>query len=173
MTHHGVIVLFGPPASGKSTVGAALGELGFRWREWEMEILARWGSRDSFVANKATALPELQRDIRAWIEDDGPRAVIESTGLSDGPFLDALARDLPSFVVRFDVSEEQAERRLGSRTAGRHLTDDLAANRRVRREYEAHVLPHRAVDLVIDGDLTPAAAAAAQIAKAVTAADGA
>jgi len=162
----GVVVLLGPPASGKTTVGAELGRLGFRWREWEMVILERWGSRAEFVANQARALPALQRDIRTWIESDGVRAVIESTGLSDGSFLDALARDVPCFFVRFDLSEAEAERRLASRARGRHLTDDLAGNRRVRREYETHVLPHRAVDLVIDGDHTSAAAAAAQIASA-------
>jgi hypothetical protein len=129
-------------------------------------ILERWGTRAEFVSNKATALPALQHDIREWIETDGPRAVIESTGLSDGTFLDALARDVPCFVVRFDVSEAEAERRLASRARGRHLTDDLAGNRRVRRELEAHVLPHRPVDLVIDGDHTTAASAAAQIASA-------
>jgi len=159
-------VLLGPPASGKSTVGVELARLGFRWREWEMVILERWGTRAEFVVNKATALPALQRDIRAWIESDGARAVIESTGLSDGPFLDALANDLPCFVVRIDVSAAEAERRLASRTRGRHLTDDLAGNRRVRREYETHVLPHRPTDLVIDGDRTPAQDAAARIASA-------
>jgi hypothetical protein len=163
----GVVVLLGPPGSGKTSVGEELGRLGFRWREWEMAILERWGTRAEFVANKRTALPELQRDVRAWIEADVARAVIETTGLSDGPFLDALARDLPCFVVRFDVSEAEAERRLVSRTRGRHLTDDLAGNRRVRREYETHVLPHRPVDMIIDGHHTTAEAAAALIAAAV------
>jgi len=159
-------VLLGPPGSGKTSVGEELGRLGFRWREWEIAILERWGTRAEFVANKATALPALQRDIRTWIETEGARAVIESTGLSDGPFLDALARDLPCFVARFDVSEAEAELRLASRVRGRHLTDDLAGNRRVRREYETHVRPHRPVDLVIDGDNTTAVAAAALIAAA-------
>jgi hypothetical protein len=164
---NGVVVLLGPPGSGKTSVGEELGRLGFRFREWEMVILERWGTRAEFVANKATALPDLQRDIRTWIEADGARAVIESTGLSDGRFLDELARDLPCCVVRFDVSEAEAERRLASRARGRHLTDDLAGNRRVRREYETQVLSHRPVDLVIDSDRTPAADAAARIAAAV------
>jgi len=71
-------VLLGPPDSGKTSVGEELGRLGFRFREWEVVILERWGTRAEFVANKATALPALQRDIRTWIEDDGARAVIES-----------------------------------------------------------------------------------------------
>jgi hypothetical protein len=160
-------VLLGPPGSGKTTVGAELGRLGFRFREWEMAIIERWGTRAEFVAHKATALPDIQHDIRTWIEDDDARAVIESTGLSDGPFLDELAHDMTCFVVRFDVSEEEAERRLASRAPGRHLTDDLAGNRRVRREYETQVLAYRHVDLVVDGDQTTASEAAARIAAAV------
>jgi len=159
-------VLLGPPGSGKTSVGEELGRLGFRWREWEIVILERWGTRAEFVAHRVTALPALQRDIRAWIETDGTRAVIESTGLSDGPFLDALARDLPCFVVRLDVSEAEAERRIASRPRGRHLTDDPAGNRRVRREYETQVLPNRRSDLVIDSDRTSTADAAARIAAA-------
>jgi hypothetical protein len=69
--------------------------------------------------------------------------------------------------VRFDVSEEEAEHRLASRAPERHLTDDLADNRRVRREYETQVLTHRLVDLVIDSDQTTASEAAARIAAAV------
>jgi len=163
----GVVVLLGPPASGKTTIGDALAGLGFRFREWEMTILEQWGTRAQFVASKAVALPALQRDIRSWIELGGARAVIESTGLSDGEFLDALARDMPCFVARIDVSEAEARRRLATRARGRHLTDDLAGNARVRREYERLVLLHRPVDLVIDGDHTLAPDAAALIAAAI------
>jgi hypothetical protein len=162
-----VVVLLGPPAAGKTTIGAELGQLGFRWREWELTILERWGSRDAFVADKAEALPRLHADIERWIDEAGPTAVIESTGLSDGAFLDALARAGGCFLVRVDVSAAETARRLAARERGRHLTDDLAANARVRREYETAVLAHRRVDLVVDGDRTPAGDAAACIAEAV------
>lgn len=162
-----VVVLLGPPAAGKTTIGAELERLGFRWREWELTILERWGSRDAFVANKAEALPQLHNDIERWIDEAGPTAVIESTGLSDAVFLDTLVRAGACFVVRVDVSDAETTRRLAIRGRGRHLTEDRAGNDRVRREYETAVLPHRRVDLVIDGDRTPAADAAARIANAV------
>ena len=78
-----VVVLVGAPGSGKSTVGALLGASGLRWRDWEPIILERWGSRESFVAAKAEALPLLHREIRSWIDEDGPAAVVESTAFRD------------------------------------------------------------------------------------------
>jgi shikimate kinase len=162
-----VVVLLGPPAAGKTTIGHELERLGFRWREWESTILEQWGSRDAFVANKADALPQLHADIDQWIDEAGPTAVIESTGLSDAAFLDALARAGDCFVVRIDVSDTETARRLADRERGRHLTDDLADNARVRREYDTAVRTQRRVDLVIDGDRTSAREAAARIADAV------
>jgi hypothetical protein len=162
-----VVVLLGPPGAGKSTIGGELQQLGFRWREWEVTILEQWGSREAFVAQKAVALPRLHADIRAWIDEDGPPAVIESTGLSDAAFLDALVDAGGCFVVRLDVSDAEAARRIRERERGRHLTDDLAANERVRRAFMSAVLPRRAVDLVIDGDHASAAEAAARIADAI------
>ena len=162
-----VVVLLGPPAAGKSTIGGELERLGLRWREWELTILERWGTRAAFVAHKTEALPQLHADIRAWIDEPGPTAVIESTGLSDAGFLDALEQGGECFVVRLDVSGAESGRRLAHRERGRHLTDDFAGNTRVRREYEAAVLPHRRAALVIDGDHTSAVDAAARIADAV------
>jgi shikimate kinase len=163
-----VVVLLGPPGSGKSTVGAELGRLGFRWREWEPLILSRWGTRDRFVAAKAEALPALHAEIRAWVESAGPPAVIESTGLSDRALLDGFEAAGGSHVVRLEVPEDVALDRVAVREQGRHLTDDVDANRRIWHEFAAEVAPHRRADLVIDTVSTSPAEAAAHIAATIS-----
>jgi hypothetical protein len=131
-----------------------------------MRILERWGSREAFVQEKATALPALQEEIASWVRGPGAAAVIESTGLSDGPFLDRLEREFRVFAVRLDVSEDVALARVAARARGRHLSDEAAANRTVWRAYTTEVVPRRRVDLVIDSEATSPEEAARQIAAA-------
>ena len=161
------MVLLGPPGSGKTTVGFELERLGLRWREWELTILGRWGSHDNFVANKVEGLRLLHDEIRAFIEQPGPPAAIETTGLSDAPFLDRLGTDHTAFVVRFDVSEETCARRVVDRDRGRHLTDDVEKSRAIWREFYEHVAPRRHVDLVVDTERTLPSTAAALIVTAM------
>ena len=157
-----VVVLLGAPGSGKSTVGEELGRRGLRWRDWEPEIVARWGSRDDFVARKAELLPVLHAEILGWVAEGGAPAVVESTGLSDAPLLDALARDHDCVVVRLDVTRDAAAARVAARERGRHLSDDGAANRAVWRAFHDLVVPARPAGLVIDtATVAPAEAAAA------------
>lgn len=93
-------------------------------------------------------------------EDDGV-AVIESTGLSDAPFLDSLAYCV---VIRLDVPLHVALERVAARS-GANLTNDAAHNERIWHEFYDHVAPVRHADLVID----TAAAPAAEIAAAISA----
>jgi shikimate kinase len=163
-----VVVLLGAPGSGKSAVGAELATLGLRWREWEREIVKRWGSRDNFVANKVEALQALHDEMKAFIESPGTAVAIETTGLSDAAFLDELSRGHSLFVVRLDVSEAEATRRIAERERDRHLTDDTESNRAIwqRAFYEA-VPPHRHSDLVIDTERMSAKQAATRIMEAM------
>ena len=126
-------------------------------------IVERWGSREAFVANKADALPALHREILEWIAEESSPAAIESTGLSDASLIELLDDAGQSFVVRLDVTEDEALRRVDDREVGRHLTDDLDANRRVYRVFQDRVVPHTRVDLVIDTEAQSVEAIAASI----------
>ena len=161
-----VVVLLGAPGSGKSAVGTELAALGLRWREWERSIVGRWGSRDNFVANKTTALEGLHDEMRAFISSPGAAAAIETTGLSDAALLDDLSLEHRLFVVRLDVSQPEAARRIAQLAPGRHLTDDIDSNRTIWRAFYETVAPRRHADLVIDADHTSPPDAAAIIIKA-------
>ena len=144
-----VVVLLGPPGSGKSTIAEHLSRRGLRWRDWESIIVQRWATRENFIANKAEALPAIHNEILDWIGSDPAVAVLETTGLSDAPLLSRLGVDHAGLVVRLDVSEAEALRRIGERPTGLHLSDEAEANRAVWQAFQQHVLP-RPVDLVID-----------------------
>jgi len=159
-------VLLGPPGSGKSTVGAALGALGYRWREWEPVLLERWGSRENFIANKERALREHQGDLAAFITEPGEPAVLETTGISDAAFLDVLVRAADVFVVRLDVPMDEALRRVRSRAAGEHLSDGEERNRATWQAFHEFVVPNRTANLVIDTTTVGAEDAAGQIHEA-------
>jgi hypothetical protein len=163
-----VVVLLGAPGSGKTAVGEELAGRGLRWREWGLWILEQWGSRDAFVAQKADALPAFHQAIRTWVAEPGPPATIESTGLSDAAFLDALGREHRCLVVRLDVTEDDALARVATRARDRHLSDAIEANRAVWRAFQAAVVPHRPVDLVIDTARLPPAHTAALVAGMVS-----
>ena len=66
--------------------------------------------------------------------------------------------------MRLDVNVDAALARVLARDDGAHLTDDLAATRRVIDAYREHVLPVRDADLVIDTDATTIDDAVASIA---------
>ena len=165
-----VVVLLGAPGSGKTTVGRALGaEHGWRWREWEAELVARWGGREAFLERKTEALADLHSRVRAMAAEPGAPLVYESTGLSEAAFIDALTDEFATFVVRLDVGEEEAIRRAAARPTGEHLTDDTDALRAVWGAFTEHVVPTRSVDLVIDTEQTPVAEACDRILVAAAA----
>jgi shikimate kinase len=166
MASRSVVVLLGPPGSGKSTIGAALAGRGLRWCDWEALLLERWGSTATFVEHKAEALTAHHEELRAFIEAPGAPAVVESTGISDAAFLDGLARYAPLFV-RLDVSEGEALRRIGLRAAGRHFSDDFTSNRAVWQRFYEVVAPGRDCATVINTEQVTVEDAAARVLDAL------
>jgi shikimate kinase len=159
-----IVVLLGPPGSGKSTIGAELGRRGLRWREWEQELLQRWGSLEAFAANKEEALAEFRERVLAIADADPAPLLFESTGLSDADFLDRIRRERPdTLIVRLDVPEEEAIRRVSARPGGHHLSDEVARNREVWRAFTRYVVQGRRVDLALNTSQIGIDSAAAEI----------
>jgi hypothetical protein len=86
---------------------------------------------------------------------------------SDAPFLDTLERDGVCFVARLDVSQDEAARRVGTPSRGRHLADDEDLNRQVWKAHDELVRPQRHADLVIDTSATGPVDAARLIAEMI------
>lgn len=126
-------------------------------------MLARWDSRENFIANKERALREHQADLAAFISEPGQPAVLETTGISDRAFLDILERAAHVFMVRLDVPLAESLRRVRSREAGQHLSDDEDRNRATWQAFQDMVVPNRSANLVIDTTAVGAAEAAALI----------
>ena len=150
-----LVVLLGAPTSGKSTLGRLLAaRYGWRWCEWELELLRDWGDRENLIANKVIALAQLHDRVRTLAAEPGPPVVYESTGLSDGEYLDRHERELTCLVVRLDVGRGEMLRRRHDRPPGEHLTDAEELTREIWSAFTAVVVPSRSVDLVVDTETT-------------------
>jgi shikimate kinase len=109
-----VVVLVGPPGSGKSTIAAVLSQrLGVRHRDTDTDIEATAGQpiSDIFVDHGEEHFRALERDaIVAALKGDG-----EVLSLGGGAILDADTRaDLGGHTVVFlDVSLGEAVKRVG------------------------------------------------------------
>lgn len=109
-----VVVLVGPPGSGKSTIAALLAKrLGVRHRDTDTDIEAGAGKpiSDIFVDQGEPHFRKLEREaIAAALEGDG-----EVLSLGGGAILDAATRaDLAGHTVVFlDVSLGEAAKRVG------------------------------------------------------------
>lgn len=150
------IVLVGPMASGKSTVGAALARrLSRPHLDTDHFFVARNGPiRDYFLHRGEEAFRAEEERIVAELLDS-PRPSVISLG--GGAVLSAATRRLlqDCFVVMLDVTEAQAEARIGDAATRPVLTTDAATTpiERWKRIYaERQPLYRECVDLVVSSE---------------------
>lgn len=147
------IVLVGPMASGKSTVGAALARrLGRPHLDTDHFFVARNGPIPEFFAERGEEAfrAEEERIVAELL--DSPRPSVVSLG--GGAVLSAATRELltSSFVVLLEVTEAQAKVRIGDAATRPVLTADEGTTpiERWKRIYaEREPLYRQCVDLVV------------------------
>ncbi|HEX4786950.1 MAG TPA: shikimate kinase [Actinospica sp.] len=129
MSGHPVVVLVGPPGSGKTTVGAALaGRLDLPLRDTDLDVEALTGSTiaDLFVDRGEEYFRELESEaVRAAL--DSHRGVL---ALGGGAVLRPETRKAlaPHYVVWLDVTVHHAVKRLDMNVARPLLLGNVRAN---------------------------------------------
>ena len=147
------IVLVGPMASGKSTVGAALARrLSRPHVDTDHFFIARNGPIGEYFLHRGEASFRAEEERLVAELLDSPRPSVISLG--GGAVLSAATRALlkDHFVVMLDVTEAQAEARIGDAATRPVLTVDPAATpiQRWKRIYAERLpLYQECVDLVV------------------------
>ncbi|MFF0345652.1 shikimate kinase [Kribbella sp. NPDC004875] len=151
-----VVVLVGPPGSGKSTVAALLSErLGVRHRDTDTDIEAEAGKpiSDIFVDEGEPHFRKLERSaIVTALQADG-----EVLSLGGGAILDAGTRaDLAGqHVVFLDVSLGEAVKRVGLGVARPLLLGNVRTQLRNLMEARRPLYAEVAKQTVVTDDKTP------------------
>lgn len=150
------IVLIGPMGSGKSTVGAALARrLGRPHVDTDHFFVARHGAiPEYFTAHGEQAFRAAEERVVAELLDSPRPSVVSLGGGSVGSALvrELLTKDL---VVMLDVTEKQAEMRIGDATTRPMLiagTEDPPIVRWKRIYADREPLYRQCADVVISAD---------------------
>lgn len=163
-----VVVLLGPPGSGKTAIGHLLSsEFGYRYTDYEAGLVERYGPLELFVNHKRRAIRELHEEILGSIDANSPPLVIETTALSERKFIDDIRSEYQVFTALLNVTTETALSRIEARSRGRNLSNDLGTNRLIIERFaEAHA--GRTVDLRIETEAMSVDKAAEAIAAAIS-----
>jgi shikimate kinase len=157
---NGGIVLVGPPGSGKTAVGRALGDLGYWFEDREAMLVARYGSVDHFRLRKTEAVALIHEDFLAALPAEPRPWVYESTALTEGDWVRRLRREFGGFVVRLEVALDVASGRVSARNPDANLASEASA-----AEFLWHACAAAYKEMEFDlvtrsGDSTPAEIAA-------------
>jgi shikimate kinase len=148
-----VLILMGPPGSGKTAVGHELAaNYGFRYTDYEAGLVEKYGPVELFVRYKKKAMKELHESIIASIDISLPPLVFETTALSEKGFVEGLIERYSTFTALLDVPLATGLERIESRPRGRNLSNSPGTNQWIWERFaEVHV--DRKVDLRLDSQL--------------------
>ena len=141
------LYLYGPPASGKSTLGLALAErFGVEFHDLDSEIVRIAGRSipDIFAADGESAFRRIEKEVLAALPEGGLVA------LGGGSLLDGESRALAESrgkVLLLDVDEAEIRRRIEAQTGTRPLGATVLASRAAHyASFPIHLAAHYPID---------------------------
>lgn len=162
-----VIVLMGPPGSGKTPIGHELSSrFGYRYTDYEAEQVERYGPLELFVNHRKKAVRELHEEILRSIDASLPPLVVETTALSERVFIESICDKFTAFIVLLETTASTALSRIEARPRGQNLSNASGTNRLIiDRFIQAH--GDKSADLRVDTEVVSVEETAAIIHAAI------
>jgi shikimate kinase len=147
------IILIGPPGSGKSYLGRYLADLGIaHYTELEPILVRRFGRGTQFAQNKQAALAFLQEQYHQELGNTRQVVVLESTGLSDRPIIEEIARQYRCLFVRVDTTKDVCIKRVAHREHDRNISNDVEFAQTFYDFWQREIAPSFTFDVVVTGE---------------------
>jgi shikimate kinase len=149
------LVLVGLPGSGKSTVGAMLGErLGRTFLDFDAEIERREGASISniFAERGEQAFRQLERSLTEELRALGNMVLAPGGGWAADSEVVAMLRP-PAKLIYLRVRPETALKRLGSAGGGRPLLSRPDPLSELQRLFEQRRTQYQSADLEVGAEL--------------------
>jgi shikimate kinase len=147
------IVLIGPPGAGKSYLGRYLADLGIaHYTEFEPILVHQFGQGAQFAQNKHAALAFLREQYHQEFKNLSHVVVLESTGLSDRPIIEEIARQYRCLFVKVNTAKDVCIERVSHRQRGRNISNDVEAAQAFYDFWQKEIAPSFAFDVVVTGE---------------------